>query len=72
MLLTEVTGFDPILADPTRIFYCDVRQSGVGNVTFPGAVAKLGGELRRLSFSFPDGRCGWALSSRLAPESQRP
>jgi len=37
-----------------------------------GAVAKLGGEQRRLSFSFPDGRCGWALSSRLAPESQRP
>jgi hypothetical protein len=30
-----------------------------------GAVAKLGGERRRLSFSFPDGRCVWALSGRL-------
>ena len=30
-----------------------------------GAVAKLGGEQRRLSFSFPDGRCVWALSGRL-------
>ena len=30
-----------------------------------GAVAKLGGEPRRLSFSFPDGRCVWAFSGRL-------
>ena len=30
-----------------------------------GAVAKLGGEQRRLSFSFPDGRCVWALLGRL-------
>ena len=30
-----------------------------------GAVAKLGGEQRRLSFSFPDGRCVWAFSGRL-------
>ena len=30
-----------------------------------GAVAKLGGEQRRLSFSFPDGRCVWAFSVRL-------
>lgn len=32
---------------------------------FEGAVAKLGGEQRRLSFSFPDGRCVWAFSGRL-------
>lgn len=30
-----------------------------------GAVAKLGGEQRRLSFSFPDGRCVWAFSGHL-------
>ena len=30
-----------------------------------GAVAKLGGEQRRLSFSFPDDRCVWAFSGRL-------
>ena len=30
-----------------------------------GAVAKLGGEQRRLSFSFPDGRGVWALLGRL-------
>ena len=30
-----------------------------------GAVAKLGGEQRRLSFSVPDGRCVWAFSGRL-------
>ena len=30
-----------------------------------GAVAKLGGEQRRLSFSFPDGRCVWVLLGRL-------
>ena len=30
-----------------------------------GAVAKLGGEQRRLSFSFPDRRCVWALLGRL-------
>ena len=30
-----------------------------------GAVAKLGGEQRRFSFSFPDGRCVWALLGRL-------
>ena len=26
---------------------------------------KVGGEQRRLSFSFPDGRCVWAFSGRL-------
>ena len=30
-----------------------------------GAVAKLGGEPRRPSFSFPDGRCVPAFSGRL-------
>ncbi|AKK07490.1 hypothetical protein [Corynebacterium testudinoris] len=30
-----------------------------------GAVAKLGGEQRRLSFSFPNGCCVWAFSGRL-------
>ncbi|MFC2595272.1 helix-turn-helix domain-containing protein [Corynebacterium durum] len=30
-----------------------------------GAVAKLGGEPQKLSFSFPDGRCVWAFSGRL-------
>ena len=37
------------------------RQS----IAIGGAVAKLGGEQRRLSFSFPDGRCVWAFSGRL-------
>ena len=32
---------------------------------FLGAVAKLGGEPQKLSFSFPDGRCVWAFSGRL-------
>ena len=36
-----------------------------GGVVGEGAVAKLGGEQRRLSFSFPDGRCVWALLGRL-------
>ena len=33
--------------------------------TLQGAVAKLGGEPRRPSFSFPDGRCVPAFSGRL-------
>ena len=37
----------------------------VGDLIRGGAVAKLGGEQRRLSFSFPDGRCVWAFSGRL-------
>ena len=34
-------------------------------VPVDGAVAKLGGEPRRPSFSFPDGRCVPAFSGRL-------
>ena len=34
-------------------------------LTQGGAVAKLGGEPRRPSFSFPDGRCVPAFSGRL-------
>ena len=34
-------------------------------IDFNGAVAKLGGEPRRPSFSFPDGRCVPAFSGRL-------
>ena len=30
-----------------------------------GCCCKVGGEQRRLSFSFPDGRCVWAFSGRL-------
>ena len=41
----------------------EVRDDDV--VRALGAVAKLGGEQRRLSFSFPDGRCVWAFSGRL-------
>ena len=35
------------------------------STTLEGAVAKLGGEQRRLSFSFPDGHCGPAFSGSL-------
>ena len=41
------------------------RSGGVAAGRKGGAVAKLGGEQRRLSFSFPDGRCVWAFSGRL-------
>ena len=40
-------------------------ESGHRGFNQEGAVAKLGGEPRRPSFSFPDGRCVPAFSGRL-------
>src|SRR5699024_283348 len=61
---------------PNKAFHCDYVAMYINVVdeygldippkdAKKGAVAKLGGEQRRLSFSFPDGRCVWAFSGRL-------
>lgn len=42
MVLTKVTGFNPVLTDHIRILWCDVKPGQVGYVTFPGSIAKLG------------------------------
>ena len=51
--MTTVARRDP--ADKAKIDAIEAK----------GPVAKLGGEQRRLSFSFPDGRCVLAFSGRL-------
>ena len=53
---TAVVNFCP------KVVGDHIPGEGVGfAIVFSGAVVKLGGEQRRLSFSFPDDCCVWAL-----------
>ena len=72
-LMSAAMIFAPCAARSLAVASPSPEPAPVTRATFPlnvvmfspGAVAKLGGEQRRLSFSFPDGRCVWAFSGRL-------